>query len=110
MKIYGPELVSALKTFAYGGKGVIIGQPGVGKSYTLAELSHKLKEQSVPHLILPVERLGQATEGELRAVLRKDGDFVELLHTAVFGSTPPAILIFDGFDAARGENERTGVF
>jgi hypothetical protein len=110
MKIDRSALVSELETFAYGGNGVIIGPPGVGKSYTLAELRQKLKEHGVPHLILSVEQLGQATKAELRAVLRRDGDFVELLHAAVAESTPPAILIFDGFDAARGENEHTGIF
>jgi NACHT domain len=109
MKIDRSSLVSELATFARGGNGVIIGQPGVGKSYSLAELREKLKKDGVHHLILPVEQLGQATEADIRAILRREGDFVDLLRTAIAGSARPAILIFDGFDAARGENERAGI-
>lgn len=61
-------------------------------------------------MVLAVEQLGQATQAELRGVLGRDGDFVELLRAAVSASSPPAILIFDGFDAARGENERGNIF
>src|SRR5437016_5738578 len=110
MKIDRSSLISELAAFARGGNGVVIGPPGVGKSYALAQLRETLKADHIPHLILPVERLGAATRVELKAILRKDGDFVTLLRTAVRDSKPPAILIFDGFDAARGENERAGVF
>lgn len=110
MKIDRGQLVPELAAFAVAGNGLIVGQPGVGKSYTLAALRDTLKSAGIPHLVLPVERLGRGTAADLRAILRKDGDFVELLRSAAPSSKRPAILIFDGFDAARGENERAGVF
>lgn len=110
MKIDRSSLISELSKFARGGNGVVIGPPGVGKSYAIAELREKLKQSHIPHLILPVERIGAATAAELKPVLRRDGDFIQLLRAAVSASTSPAILIFDGFDAARGEIERAGVF
>ncbi len=109
MKIDRSILVSELADFARSGNGVVVGPPGVGKSYVLSELQEKLKKDGVPHLILPVERLGAASEAELKLVLRREGDFVRLLRSAAQESSRPAILIFDGFDAARGENERAGV-
>lgn len=109
MKIDRSSLISDLATFARGGNGLVVGPPGVGKSYALAELRETLKRCQIPHLFLPVERLGSATEAELKVILQREGDFVQLLRAAVSGSTPPAILIFDGFDAARGEYERAGV-
>lgn len=109
MKIDRTQLISDLLTFSTSGNGVVVGQPGVGKSYALAELREQLKAKGIPHLILPVERLGGASDAELKVVLRRDGDLVSLLHGAVKDSERPAILIFDGFDAARGENERANV-
>jgi hypothetical protein len=110
MKINRPDLISELEAFALKGNGVVIGAPGIGKSYTLAELRENLKKSGILHLILPVERLGTASNDDLKAVLKRDGDFVTLLRAAVANTKAPAILIFDGFDAARGENERAGIF
>jgi hypothetical protein len=110
MKIDRPDLISELEAFALKGNGVVIGAPGIGKSYTLAELRENLKKSGILHLILPVERLGTASNDDLKAVLKREGDFVALLRAAVANTKAPAVLIFDGFDAARGENERAGIF
>jgi len=109
MKIDRTKLISELAAFANEGSGVVVGAPGIGKSYTLAELRDNLRKHKVLHLILPVERLGTATDSELKVILKREGDFVELLRAAAANTKAPAILIFDGFDAARGENERAGV-
>jgi hypothetical protein len=109
MKIDRTELVSQLAAFARDGNGVVIGAPGVGKSYALAEVRENFKRNKVLHLIMPVERLGTASDAELKYLLKRDGDFVELLRVAAANAKAPAILIFDGFDAARGEIERASV-
>jgi hypothetical protein len=109
MKIDRSNLIVELQAFAQTGNGVVIGAPGIGKSYTLAELRENLKKNGTPHLVLPVERLGAASENDLKVVLRRDGDFVSLLRSAIADVKKPAILIFDGFDAARGEDERAGI-
>src|SRR5690348_17219933 len=98
MKIDRSGLISQLEAFALKGNGVVIGAPGIGKSYTLAELRENLKKGGVHHLILPVERLGSGSDNDLKAVLKRDGDFVSLLRAAVANTKAPAILIFDGFD------------
>jgi hypothetical protein len=110
MKIDRSELISELEAFARGGNGVVVGPPGVGKSYALSELRQRFKAAAIPHLVLPVERLGAASDVEIAALLQKEGDFVELLRAAVGESKSRAVLIFDGYDAARGENERVGIF
>ncbi|MGB8352248.1 MAG: NACHT domain-containing protein, partial [Chthoniobacteraceae bacterium] len=110
MKIDRSKLISDLLNFATSGNGLIIGQPGVGKSYAIAELCVQLKAKGIPHLLLPVERLGSASEIELKTVLRREGHLVSLLRAIDKDPKQPGILIFDGFDAARGEDERGGVF
>jgi NACHT domain len=109
MKIQRTELIDELITFARIGNGVVIGPPGIGKTYALAELRHRLKLEKTPHLILPVERLGDGSEEDLQLVLKRQGDFVKLLQSSVAGAQQKAVLVFDGFDAARGERERAGV-
>lgn len=110
MKIERPELLSRLTEFALTGNGVVVGCPGGGKSYSLSELRAHLKARGIPHLILPVERLGEGTETEVRNLLKRDGDFVSLLREVSAQSpTKPAVIIFDGFDAARGETQRAGI-
>jgi hypothetical protein len=108
MKINRDALFADLTEFALSGSGVLIGPPGAGKSFALAELRQRLTAKSVPQLFLAVERLGAASPPEVAQVLQREGDFIELLRTAL-GDAGPGILIFDGFDAARGEVERLGV-
>ena len=109
MKIERPHLIRELSNFALQSGGLVVGPPGVGKTYALHQLRQRLKEDKIPHLILPVERLGRATNAEVCAVLQWQGDPIALLQSAASDAKQPCVLIFDGFDAARGENERAGV-
>ena len=109
MKIQRKGLIDDLVEFARAGNGVVIGPPGIGKSYALGELRQRLKREETPHLILPVERLGEANELDIQLALQRQGDFVQLLQSSVAGTRQHAVLVFDGYDAARGERERAGV-
>jgi hypothetical protein len=109
MNIDRAKLVSNLITFARAGNGIIVGKPGVGKSYAIAQMRDTLKQLRVRHLIIPIERLGEGTDEDVRLFLRRKGDFVELLREAGQTGSDRAILIFDGFDAARGERQREGI-
>jgi hypothetical protein len=110
MKIDRTELVSKLIKFARAGNGIIVGKPGVGKSYAIAEMRDAFKRSRIPHLILPVERLGDGSEQDVRLLLKRQGDFVALLREAAEEAhSDELILIFDGFDAARGERQREGI-
>src|SRR6266496_2422132 len=111
MKIDRHELISKLIKFAQTGNGIIVGKPGVVKSYAIAEMRDAFKRSRIPHLILPVERLGDGSEQDVRLVLKRQGDFVGLLREAAEeADSDTSILIFDGFDAARGERQREGIF
>src|SRR5712692_3201180 len=109
MRIDRTKLISELTDFGLAGHGIIVGPPGVGKSYAIAELREELRRRGTPHLILPVERLGDGSEADVSAFLKKKGDFVALLSEAGKQHCPKrGLLIFDGFDAARGERQREG--
>ena len=105
IKINREELRNDFQDFASRGNGVVIGSPGVGKTYLLNELHQRLKSDEIPHLLLPIDQLGQGTLEDLQSELSYKGDLIEKLK-AIPVPDKKAILLFDAFDAARDENTR----
>ena len=104
-KINREKLLNELLNFATGGHGVIIGGPGVGKSYLLNELHHSLDSADRPHLLLPIDKLGDDIPDLLRQVLSDEGVLIKKLKS-VPTSCQKSILLFDAFDSARDEQVR----
>ena len=105
MKIKREKLLKNLQDFVSQGNGVIIGSPGVGKTYLLRELRQNLKSRGMPHLLLPIDKLGEGTDEILRRELSYEGDLIEKLESVPI-SEKKAVLLFDAFDAARSEETR----
>ncbi len=105
MKIERKQLLNDLQDFASRGDGVIIGSPGVGKTYVLKQLRQRLKANEVPHLLLRIDQLGDGTAKTLQQELSYKGDLIEKLKSIPV-SGKNAILLFDAFDAARDEQTR----
>ncbi len=105
IKINREELHNDLQDFASRGNGVVIGGPGVGKTYLLKELHQHLKSSETPHLFLPIDQLGDGTAETLRQELSYKGDLIEKLKSVPV-SNDKSILLFDAFDAARDEETR----
>lgn len=105
MKIEREKLLNDLLDFASQGDGVIIGSPGVGKTYVLKQLRQRLKAAGIPHLLLRIDQLGDGTAETLRQELSYEDDLIEKLKSIPI-SGKNAILLFDAFDAARDEQTR----
>ena len=105
MKIERKQLLNDLQDFASQGDGVIIGSPGVGKTYVLKKLRQQLKAAGIPHLLLRIDQLGDGTAETLRQELSYEDDLIEKLKSIPV-SGKNAILLFDAFDAARDEQTR----
>ena len=105
IKINREKLRDDLRDFALRGNGVIIGSPGVGKTYLLKELRQSLKSDGIPHLLLPVDQLGDGTDKTLREELFYKGDLIEKLKSVPVPDKK-GILLFDAFDTARDEQTR----
>ena len=105
MKINREKLLNNLQDFASRGNGVIIGSPGVGKTYLLNELCQSLKSVGTPHLLLSIDQLGNGMSKTLRQELSYEGDLIKKLKSVPV-SDKKAILLFDAFDAARNEKTR----
>lgn len=107
MKIDRAHLISELQGFAVAANGVIIGAPGVGKSYLLKEVRDGFMSSDRPAVIIPVDQLGAATDEDLRTFFPGGGDWTaRLVAVARAQKITPGVLIFDGFDAARSEEHR----
>ena len=104
MKINREKLLNDLQDFVLQGNGVVIGSPGVGKTYLLKELRQNLKSDGIPHLLLPIDQLGDGSKEDLQRELSYEGDLIEKLKSIPI--LHKAILLFDAFDAARNEQTR----
>ena len=105
MKIKRKKLLNNLQDFALRGSGIIIGSPGVGKTYLLKELLRSLESAEIPVLFLPIDQLGDGTDETLQGELSYEGDLIEKLKSIPI-SDQKAILLFDAFDASRDEGTR----
>ena len=105
MKIKRKKLLNNLQDFALRGNGIIIGSPGIGKTYLLKELLRSLESVEIPVLFLPIDQLADGTDETLQSELSYEGDLIEMLKSVPI-SDQKAILLFDAFDAARDEGTR----
>ena len=105
MKIKREKLLKNLQDFVMRGSGVVIGSPGVGKTYLMKELRRSLKSDEIPHLLLPIDQLGDGTDETLRRELSYEGNLIDKLKSIPV-SGKKGILLFDAFDAARNEGTR----
>ena len=105
MKIKRKKLLDNLQNFALRGSGIIIGSPGIGKTYLLKELLRSLESAEIPVLFLPIDQLGDGTDETLQGELSYEGDLIGRLKSIPI-SDQKAILLFDAFDAARDEQTR----
>ena len=104
-RINRTKLSNDLQDFALRGNGVVIGSPGVGKTYLLKELRRRLKSDGIPHLLIPIDQLGDGTDETLRRELSYEGNLIDKLKSIPV-SGKKGILLFDAFDAARNEQMR----
>lgn len=101
MKINRSELQKYLYDYSRAGHGLILGSPGAGKSYSLSRLTDSLIKDGIPAILIPVDRLGSATPDDIKSYLDITTSLLEKLKKEYNNSKNPAVLILDGFDAAR---------
>lgn len=101
MRIERPDLSAALREFVAAGHGVIVGAPGIGKTHSLREFARVAEAAGTPFLWLAVDRIGGATEEELRLELNYEGEFGPTLKAEFDARPEGGYVIIDGFDAGR---------
>ncbi len=103
MKIDRSHIIEELFQFSQEGSGVIIGKPGIGKSYSIAQLEEVLANKNIPVVILPIDTILEGTDSSIGAEIDSDGDWILYLDKVKLSEEEKAILIFDAYDAARDE-------
>lgn len=103
MKIDRALLLEQLNSFTQEGNGLIIGKPGIGKSYALSQLSDLLWDKKVPNFIIKVDET-DGTDEAFSQELELEGDWVAALNkVSMPDESSKAIFIIDAFDAVRDE-------
>jgi hypothetical protein len=103
MRLDRQGLVEEFRQFVLSGNGIIVGAPGVGKTFLLKSYCRSLMEAGVPCLFLPIDKLGANSDADLRAELGIQTDLASYLRSQDRPSSHPPTLVIDALDAARSE-------
>lgn len=108
MQIQREGLLKELAEFAYSGNGIIVGSPGIGKTYIMKKFAEQLIKEKIPLLYLPVDRLSVETESALDKELGINIDIVDFLRSEkAKKSESVGFILIDAFDAARSEKTQS---
>ncbi|MFD1771700.1 hypothetical protein [Sphingobacterium suaedae] len=108
MKIKRQELLNELYQFALDGNGLVVGIPGIGKSYLLRQLKDVLVDNDILCFIIKIDNAYDSSDDAIAAELGIEGNWIETLSNIELRNENKAVLIFDAFDAARDEGKRRG--
>ncbi|RZK42684.1 MAG: AAA family ATPase [Pedobacter sp.] len=108
MKINRENLLVELYDFALEGSGMVVGKPGIGKSYLLQQLQGRLVENGILCLVIKIDNAFDSSDQAIQAELTLDQDWIDTLKQVELNEGHKAVLIFDAFDAARDEEKRKG--
>ena len=89
-----------IKRLAQARSLLVVGEPGAGKSGALGDFVELLKVEGRDHLVMAVNRVEAASEGQLRDELGLEHELDEILEN--WPGQEPAFLVIDALDAARG--------
>jgi len=113
MIIDRPRLLEHLYQFATSGNGILIGQPGSGKTYELKNLRKRLHEEGIPSFFITVDKLPIDTDRKLLYELgieRPDDPLFDIFSYLEEGRLEKGgatgILIIDSLDAARSPSSQ----
>ncbi|MGN6602746.1 MAG: NACHT domain-containing protein [Ginsengibacter sp.] len=108
MKINRDDLLERLFRFSLSDSGMIVGNPGIGKSYLLKQLRRKFYENKILSFIIKIDDVFSYDDEAINAELEFDANWIDTLKSIYVKDGQKAVLIFDAFDAARDENLRKG--
>jgi hypothetical protein len=106
MKIPRPELIAQLFESVRSGNALLVGDPGIGKSWAMRELRTLAQGQKIPVELIAIDGIYAEDEAELNAYVGWRDGLVAYLRTRAATPQNKGILLFDAFDAARSDRKR----
>lgn len=107
MKIERTELIRRLKEFALTGSGLVIGNPGAGKTFALWDLRSSLIDDGTLTRVFTIDQVFYEDRKDILSRLHlKDKWTDELKKQSDKVGCEKSVLIFDSFDSARNEAKR----
>lgn len=109
IKIDRSTLLTELIKFSQDGSGLVVGNPGVGKSYLLSQLKTHYLDSGVVSFLIKIDNLREATDEAIQDELGLGEPWIETFQKIEVTDGKKALLIFDRFDAARNEDFRKAI-
>ena len=102
------QLLERLNDYVRRGSGVIVGSPGVGKTYLFSLAMEKLKKtEKVATYYFPLEELSSGKIDAIRTMIGKDSDgTIAHLKTFKKKNKQRNVIIFDAYDAVRNDTHQ----
>ncbi len=106
MLIIRNHLEESLYNFIKSGNGILIGSPGIGKTYLLNKICLRFKKEDIPVLYLPIDKFDIESNQDLESTLQFKGDFIDGLSNQPEIQDKKGYLIIDSFDSAKSEKSK----
>jgi hypothetical protein len=104
------SLIDDLFTYSQLANGLIIGGPGVGKSYTIEQLQQHYKKQKLPCFVIRINELLSGSDDEINTYLGIKRNWLSVFRKMrLHGNPSKGLLIFDAFDTAKDEQLKAAV-
>ncbi|HOJ19723.1 MAG TPA: hypothetical protein PLT92_14260 [Ignavibacteriaceae bacterium] len=101
-------LINQLSTFVLGASGVVIGSPGVGKTYTLFQITDDLEEKGNVVLLLAIDQICDLSNINALSEFNIEIPLTHYLKTQE-NKNSKNIVILDSFDSLRDESKRNAL-
>jgi hypothetical protein len=106
MNIPRPQLIAQLFTTVRSGNALLVGDPGIGKSWAMRELRVLAQAQHIPVELIAIDGIYAEDEAELNAYVGWQHGLLGYLRTRAATAQNKGLLLFDAFDAARSDKKR----
>ena len=106
MNIPRPQLIAQLFASVRSGNALLVGDPGIGKSWAMRGLRAFAQAQHVPVELIAIDGIYAEDEAELNAYVGWQHGLLGYLRTRAATPQNKGLLLFDAFDAARSDNKR----
>ncbi|WP_153797821.1 ATP-binding protein [Foetidibacter luteolus] len=104
------SLIEDIFSFAQIANGILIGGPGVGKSFTIEELHKYCHKKKIPCFVIRINELLDGRDDELQKEFKVNSYWINALKKIPLSNNDfKALLIFDAFDTAKDERLKSAI-